>query len=103
MARLRATFVDSMDGWVDDSLAFGQDWDFDPSRITAPVGIWHGTSDTTVPSDHAEWLLTHIPAAGGHTYAGGHVPGPEVYLQIYDWLVGDSRPSAYAPKSDPPR
>jgi pimeloyl-ACP methyl ester carboxylesterase len=88
MARLRATFVDSMDGWVDDSLAFTKDWGFDPARISVPVGIWHGTSDTTVPSAHASWLLSHIPTASGWSYDGGHLPGPEIYSQIYDWLGG---------------
>jgi pimeloyl-ACP methyl ester carboxylesterase len=86
MARLRATFVDGMDGWVDDSLAFARPWGFDPEKITVPVGIWRGTDDANVPADHAEWLLAHIPTAEGHVYTGGHLPGPDVYGQIYDWL-----------------
>lgn len=88
MSRLRATFVDGMDGWVDDSLAFARPWGFDPGRITVPVGIWRGTEDTAVPPEHGDWLLAHIPTARGHVYAGGHLPGPDVYRQIYDWLRG---------------
>ena len=87
MARLRATFVDGMDGWVDDSLAFARPWGFDPEKITTPVGIWRGTNDPTVGADHAEWLLTTIPGAEGHVYEGGHLPGPATYREIYDWLT----------------
>ena len=38
MARLRATFADGTDGWVDDSLAFDRPWGFEPAKITVPVG-----------------------------------------------------------------
>jgi pimeloyl-ACP methyl ester carboxylesterase len=87
MARLRATFVDGTDGWADDSLAFARPWGFDPSAITVPVGVWHGTADAAVPASHAEWLLTHIPGAEGHAYTGGHLPGPDLYQEIYEWLT----------------
>lgn len=86
MARLRATFVESMDGWTDDSLAFARPWGFEPSAITVPVGLWSGTGDTTVPDEHTEHLLAHIPSAQGHRYQGGHVPGPAVYDEIFTWL-----------------
>jgi pimeloyl-ACP methyl ester carboxylesterase len=86
MARLRATFVDSHDGWADDQLAFARPWGFSMPDITVPVGIWYGTDDENVPADHADWLLTHIPGAQGHRYAGGHLPGPDVYRDIYTWL-----------------
>jgi pimeloyl-ACP methyl ester carboxylesterase len=88
MARLRATFVDGMDGWADDSLAFQRPWGFDPAGITVPVGIWRGTDDPNVPAEDADWLLAHIPTAHGHVYTGGHLPGPDVYGEIYDWLRG---------------
>jgi hypothetical protein len=35
----------------------------------------------------AEYLLTHIPTAQAHVYDGGHLPGPDMYLKIYDWLL----------------
>lgn len=88
MARLRATFVDSQDGWADDSLALGQEWGFDPGTITAPTGIWRGTTDALVPPDHAAWMLGHISTASETVYDGGHLPGPEVYGEIYSWLGG---------------
>ncbi|MFG1994132.1 alpha/beta fold hydrolase [Actinoplanes sp. NPDC048988] len=86
MARIRATFTDSMDGWVDDSLAFARPWGFDAARIGVPVGVWRGTADPVVGPENAEWMLTSIPGARGHVYTGGHVPGTEVYEEIYDWL-----------------
>ncbi|MFI5893441.1 alpha/beta fold hydrolase [Actinoplanes sp. NPDC051513] len=86
MARIRATFVDGRDGWVDDFLAFARPWGFTPGEIVAPVGIWRGTRDANVSADHADWLLAHLPTAHGHVYDGEHLPGPAVYSEIYDWL-----------------
>jgi pimeloyl-ACP methyl ester carboxylesterase len=86
MARLRATFLDSLDGWVDDRLAFVRPWGFDLSSITKPVGLWNGTGDDNVSSDHADYLLAHIAPAQRHVYDGGHLPGVDVYREIYEWL-----------------
>jgi pimeloyl-ACP methyl ester carboxylesterase len=94
MARLWATFVDGMDGWVDDSLAFAQPWGFQPETITVPVGIWRGTDDSGVPTEHADWLLAHIATARGHLYTGGHLPDADIYRQIYDWLHSSAPPSS---------
>jgi pimeloyl-ACP methyl ester carboxylesterase len=86
MARLRATFIDAMDGWADDSLAFARPWGFDLATITVPVGIWRGTHDANVSAEHADYLLAHIATAQGHVYTGGHLPGADVYHEIHDWL-----------------
>jgi pimeloyl-ACP methyl ester carboxylesterase len=86
MARLRATFVDGTHGWVDDSFALARPWGFDLATITVPVGLWRGTDDANVPSEHADYLLANIPTAQGHVYTGGHLPGAAVYDEIYDWL-----------------
>lgn len=96
MARIMATFVDGMDGWIDDSIAYARPWQFAPETITVPVGIWRGIHDANVPAEHAEWLLAHIPTAQGHMYDGGHLPGAPVYRQIFDWLhpEGQQRASA---------
>jgi pimeloyl-ACP methyl ester carboxylesterase len=90
MARLRATFIDSLDGWVDDKIAFARPWGFAMPDGAVPVGIWYGTHDENVPSEHAQWLLAHIPGAQGHQFAGGHMPGPDTYREIFDWLRGSS-------------
>lgn len=86
MARLRATFVDGTHGWVDDTFALARPWGFDLATITVPVGLWRGSNDANVPSEHADYLLAHIPTAQGHVYTGGHLPGAAVYDEIYDWL-----------------
>jgi pimeloyl-ACP methyl ester carboxylesterase len=86
MARLRATFVEGMDGWADDSLAFARPWGYRLGTITVPVGFWRGTGDANVSSEHADYLLAHIRTAQRHVYAGGHLPGAEVYDEIYGWL-----------------
>lgn len=86
MARVRATFVDGMDGWVDDSLAFERPWGFDPATIAVPVGLWRGSADKAVPAADNEWLLATVPGAESHVYSGGHVPGEDVFGQIYDWM-----------------
>jgi pimeloyl-ACP methyl ester carboxylesterase len=93
MARLRATFVDGMDGWVDDSLAFTRPWGFNLATITVPVGIWSGTDDAEVSAEHAEYLLANIAAAQAHSYDGGHLPNVDVYHEIYDWLASAAAPS----------
>ncbi|WP_027341633.1 alpha/beta fold hydrolase [Hamadaea tsunoensis] len=90
MARLRATFVDDIDGWIDDRLAFVQPWGFALEAIGVPVGIWRGTDDPFVPADHAEYLLAHIPGAADHVFTGGHLPGPDVYAEIFAWLAAPS-------------
>ncbi|ASW56146.1 alpha/beta fold hydrolase [Plantactinospora sp. KBS50] len=85
MARLRATFVEGTDGWVDDTLAFERPWGFEPAEITVPVGIWRGDNDANVPAEHGDWLLAQMATAKGHTFAGGHLPNADVYGEIYDW------------------
>lgn len=86
MARLRATFTDAMGGWVDDCLAFARPWGFELTMITVPVGIWRGTGDVNVSAEHGEYLLEQIATAQGRVYSGGHVPGADVYDEIFDWL-----------------
>ena len=90
MARLRATFVDSLDGWIDDQFAFVHPWGFDVSAIAVPVAIWHGTRDTRMPRTHSDWLTAHIPTAEPFAYDGWHVPPDDVQVDIFSWLRGGS-------------
>jgi pimeloyl-ACP methyl ester carboxylesterase len=88
MARLRATFADSLDGWIDDQFAAIHPWGFDLAKITAPVGIWHGSHDTRMPRAHSDWLAAHIPTAERFGYEGWHVPSDDVSGEIFSWLCG---------------
>jgi len=102
MARVRATFLDSLDGWVDDSLAFARPWGFELAAIRVPVGIWWGTGDAHVSTDHSDHLLAHIATAQGHVYGGGHLPDADVYEEIYDWLaVGPRHETGTVPGPSP--
>ena len=88
MSRLRATFADSLDGWIDDQLAAVRPWGFDVAEITTPVGIWHGSHDTRMPRAHSDWLTASIPTAERFDYEGWHVPDADVYGEILVWLRG---------------
>jgi pimeloyl-ACP methyl ester carboxylesterase len=88
MARLRATFADSLDGWIDDQFAFVHPWGFDVADINVPVGIWHGTRDTRMPRAHSDWLAAHIPTAERYDYEGWHVPDDKAHGEILGWLRG---------------
>jgi pimeloyl-ACP methyl ester carboxylesterase len=85
LARLRATFADSLDGWVDDNLAFARPWGFELGQITVPVSLWVGSRDQTARR-HAEWLLPRTPGATVHQYAGGHIQDGAALGQMLDWL-----------------
>lgn len=88
--RIRAMFLDGLDGWIDDDIALARPWGFDLARISVPVSIWHGTADTRVPRAHADWLLDHLPTAQRHEYPGGHDPSDASYRQILAWIAATS-------------
>lgn len=52
-------------GWIDDDLAFTAQWGFDPGNIKAPVTVWQGELDSSVPPAHGHWLVNHIRGAVG--------------------------------------
>jgi pimeloyl-ACP methyl ester carboxylesterase len=53
----------SVDGWIDDVLAFCSPWDFDLSGIEVPVLLWHGNRDVFSPVAHTQWLGRRIRGA----------------------------------------
>ena len=69
--------VVSVDGWLDDDLAFTRDWGFDLGSLArhgTPTHVWQGTADLMVPAAHAEWLAEHLPGAVLHLEEGeGHL------------------------------
>ena len=52
-----------VDGWLDDDLAFLDDWGFGLGEIAVPTSLWQGTADLMVPPSHGEWFARHLPQA----------------------------------------
>jgi pimeloyl-ACP methyl ester carboxylesterase len=80
-----------VDGWLDDSLAFVDDWGFDPAAIEVPLLLLQGAQDKFVPASHFEWLAAHIPIAEarlepehGHLTLGDGQVGT-----VHAWLLED--------------
>jgi pimeloyl-ACP methyl ester carboxylesterase len=84
--RMRSTYVDGVDGWVDDCLALTRPWGFEVSAVTVRTSIWYGTADVLASQDHHEYLLSHILRAERHELQGGHVLNVDQLSAIYDWL-----------------
>ncbi|WP_433168780.1 alpha/beta hydrolase [Kribbella sp. CA-247076] len=90
MARLTATFVTGLDGWVDDNVAFAADWGFRLGDVRVRTSIWHGSADERAQK-HARLLALEIPHAEVVPYDGGHIQPAPAYRALLGWLGG--RPS----------
>lgn len=65
-ACFRRSAIQGVRGARDDGLAVLSRWGFGVDEVTAPVAVWHGGRDATVPYAHGAWLATHVPGAHGH-------------------------------------
>jgi len=75
-------------GWIDDVLAFREDWGFALDTITGPVRFWHGADDTFSPTSHSLWLAGQIPQAEVHVQRNAaHFGAVEVLPRILAWLT----------------
>lgn len=73
-AETRRALEHGFDGWVDDDLAFTQDWGFAVEDVAVPVTVWQGDLDLMVPFAHGRWLADHLPAAHARMASGhGHI------------------------------
>jgi pimeloyl-ACP methyl ester carboxylesterase len=64
----------SIDGWLDDDLAFTRPWGFDVAAITVPTMVWQGSEDRFVPVAHGRWLADHVAGTTPHLLEGeGHL------------------------------
>lgn len=79
----RESLKNSVDGWVDDDLAFIRPWGFELSEIKVPVIIYHGELDMMAPFAHGKWLAEHLPKdqVRPHLLPGeGHISIAHNYL-----------------------
>lgn len=88
-AAVREGIGSTVDGFVDDDLAFARPWGFDPSAISVPVSVWYGPHDTLVPASHGEWLARTIPGAEVVVLDGGHLAIYDRMSELLAWLAED--------------
>jgi pimeloyl-ACP methyl ester carboxylesterase len=75
-------------GWADDDIALVREWGFDLGEVEAPVTLWQGGDDRTVPRAHGEWLNGQLPAARLNLIPGeGHNSIINHYGAILDDLL----------------
>jgi pimeloyl-ACP methyl ester carboxylesterase len=55
------------------------------TSVTAPVSLWYGTKDGTVPMSSAEWLQNELPNSTLHKIEAGH----ELYFTHIDEVLDD--------------
>lgn len=80
--------AEGIDGWLDDDLAFTQDWGFELSQIKNPVAIWQGSEDLMVPFAHGQWLASKVTHAQIELLEGeGHLSIAQLaFQQGLPWL-----------------
>jgi pimeloyl-ACP methyl ester carboxylesterase len=86
-ASVREAIGRTVDGFVDDDLAFTQPWGFNVASITVPVAVWYGPHDTLVPTRHGEWLARTIPGAEVVVLDGGHFAIYDRLPELLAWLT----------------
>lgn len=65
-ASFREALRVSVNGWLDDDLAFVRPWGFELDTLAVPAFLWQGSADLMVPYAHGEWFATRVPAATTH-------------------------------------
>lgn len=86
---MQTALARSVDGWVDDDLAFVRPWGFEVEAVEAPVLLVQGRHDLMVPFAHGEWLARHLPACEARLYEEeGHLtPLRWRAGELYEWLL----------------
>ncbi len=93
-----------VDGWVDDVIALGNDWKFDPAKIRVPVKLWAGRDDVFSPVGHTFWLAQQIAGAEVEIANGkAHFGAVKILPSILSWVTKKAnaeRPSELAVSHD---
>ncbi len=87
---------DSVDGWVDDDLAFVRPWGFDPAEVSCPVLLVQGSEDLMVPPAHVRWLAGRVGGGAAplevRELAGeGHISLLAGIDGVHAWLAAAGR------------
>lgn len=78
-------------GMIDDDLAYVRPWGFDPTTITVPVLLAHGTDDRVLPIAHSRWLAQHCPTAElVEVDAAGHLSVLSYASAALDWITAQA-------------
>jgi pimeloyl-ACP methyl ester carboxylesterase len=73
-SRMHYALSGTVDGWIDDDIAFVKPWEFNVGEVQVPTAIWHGGADLMVPFAHGQWLAEYIPDVRVHLEAEeGHL------------------------------
>jgi pimeloyl-ACP methyl ester carboxylesterase len=79
---------DTVDGWIDDVMAFRSPWKLELANIKAPVKLWSGSDDVFSPVSHTYWLAKHINTAQLEVERGmAHFRSVEVLPRILAWVA----------------
>ena len=89
-AAVREGIGRSIDGLVDDDLAFTKPWGFELARIGIPVTVAYGPDDTLVPRTHGEWLASEIAGSRVMVLGGGHFAVNDELPELLSWLTEDA-------------
>jgi pimeloyl-ACP methyl ester carboxylesterase len=89
LAGFRRSLARSVDGWVDDDLAFTRSWGFVLESIRVPTLVVQGRQDLMVPWAHGEWLAHNLPSAEAWLREDeGHLTlFVNVVPHIHEWLL----------------
>ncbi|MFI1721084.1 alpha/beta fold hydrolase [Streptomyces sp. NPDC020489] len=92
-----AAIEKTADGWIDDAVAFSQDWGFDPGEITVPTLLWHGEDDVFSPVEHFKWLARRIEHATVVLQpSAAHFAAVPVLPEVLGWLRDQAQADAAA-------
>jgi len=79
---------DNIDGWMDDAIALGRPWGFDPDKIAVPVKLWGAHDDVFSPVSHTYWLAEQIEDAEvEREYGKAHFSSVKILPKFLAWAA----------------